>query len=75
MIKNVHFYVDIYMYAVNSTRAFHIIRIHLKMKRGGKWPPDIESLIANEIEPIRPDRSDPRKVRKQAPVHFVYRFQ
>ena len=45
------------------------------MKRGGKWPPDIESLIANEIEPIRPDRSDPRKVRKQAPVHFVYRFQ
>ena len=64
-----------YLYAVNSTRAFHIIRIHLKMKRGGKWPPDIESLIANEIEPIRPDRSDPRKVRKQAPVHFVYRFQ
>lgn len=65
----------IHIYAINSTRAFHNIRIFLKLKRGGKRPPDIESIIANEIEPVRPGRSDPRKVRKQAPVHFIYRFQ
>ena len=65
----------IYKYAINSTRAFHNIRIYLKRKKGGKKPPDIESIIANEIEPIRPGRSDPRKVRKQATVHFIYRFQ
>ena len=65
----------IYMYAINSTRAFHCVRTYLKKKRGGKRPPDIESIITNEIEPIRPGRSDPRKVRKQAPVHFIYRYQ
>ena len=65
----------LYLYAINSTRAFHNIRIYLKRKRGGKKPPDIESIISNEIEPIRPGRSDPRKVRKQASVHFIYRFQ
>ena len=65
----------IHDYAINSTRAFHNIRIYLKKKRGGKRPPDIESIITNEIEPIRPGRSDPRKVRKQAPVHFIYRYQ
>lgn len=64
-----------YMYAINSTRAFHNIRICLKLKRGGQRPPDIESIIANEIEPIRPDRSDPRKVRKQVAVPFIYRYQ
>lgn len=64
-----------YIYAINSTRAFHNIRIYLRMKRGGQRPPDIESIIAHEIEPIRPDRSDPRKVRHQAPIYFVYRFQ
>lgn len=64
-----------YRYAINSTRAFHNIRIYLKLKRGGRRPPDIESIIANEIEPIRPGRSDTRKVRKQAPVYFIYRFQ
>ncbi len=64
-----------YAYTVNSTRAFHNIRIYLKRKRGGKKPPDIETIISNDIEPIRPGRSDPRKVIKQSPVHFVYRLQ
>lgn len=64
-----------YAYAINSTRAFHNIRIYLKRKRGGKKPPDIETIIANDIEPIRTGRSDPRKVRKQSPVHFIYRLQ
>ncbi len=64
-----------YLYAINSTRAFHNIRTYLKKKRGGQEPPDIEAIIANDIEPIRPGRSDPRKVRKQNPVHFIYRLQ
>ena len=64
-----------YVYAINSTRAFHNIRTYLKRKRGGQKPPDIETLIVNDIEPIRPGRSDPRKVRKQSPVHFIYRLQ
>ena len=64
-----------YLYAINSTRAFHNIRTYLKKKRGGQKPPDIEAIIANDIEPIRPGRSDPRKVRKQNPVHFIYRLQ
>ena len=64
-----------YAYAINSTRAFHNIRIYLKRKRGSKRPPDIETIIANDIEPIRTGRSDPRKVRKQSPVHFIYRLQ
>jgi len=29
----------------------------LKYKNGGKHPPNIESIIAKEIEFIRPDRS------------------
>ena len=64
-----------YPYAINSTRAFHNIRIFLKRKKGGQRPPDIDTIIANEIESIRPGRSDPRKVRQQYPVCFFYRFQ
>ena len=64
-----------YIYTINSTRAFHIIRIFLKKKNGGHRPPNIVSIIANEIEPIRPGRSDPRKIRAQAPVNFFYRYQ
>ena len=37
-----------YEYQLNYVRAFHIIRNYLKEK-GGKNPPDIESLIAKEI--------------------------
>lgn len=64
-----------YAYAINSTRAFHNIRIYLKKLKGGQKPPDIETIIANDIEPIRPGRSDHRKVRKQSPVYFIYRLQ
>lgn len=64
-----------YAYAINSSRAFHNIRMYLKKLKGGHKPPDIEAIIANDIEPIRPGRSDPRKVRKQSPVHFIYRLQ
>lgn len=64
-----------YAYAINSTRVFHNIRIYLKKLKGGQKPPDIETIIANDIEPIRPGRSDHRKVRKQSPVYFIYCLQ
>lgn len=63
-----------YLYQINFTRAFHNIRTFLKYKKGGKHPPDIESIIAKEIEPIRPGRSDPRKIKPKSCVHFIYRF-
>ena len=60
-------------YQINLTRAFHLIRFVLnKIKRGIK-PPNIESILEKEIEPVRPDRSSTRKVRHQTPVFFVYR--
>ena len=43
-----------------------------KIKSGIK-PPNIESIIEKEIEPVRPDRSSHRKVRHQTPVFFIYR--
>lgn len=62
-----------YIYQINFTRAFHNINTFLKIK-DGIAPPDIESIIAKEIEPVRPGRSDPRKIRRQHAVYFIYRF-
>ena len=62
-----------YEYQLNYVRAFHIIRNYLKEK-GGKNPPDIESLIAKEILPIRPNRQNERKVKAKSPVSFNYRY-
>ena len=64
----------IYQYQINFTRAFHNIRTFLKYKKGGNQPPDIESILAKESEPIRPGLSTPRRVRPQQPIHFVYRI-
>lgn len=62
-----------YTYQINFTRAFHNIYAFLKIKDGIK-PPDIESIIAKELEPVRSGRSDPRKIRRQGAVFFTYRF-
>ena len=62
-----------YEYQLNYVRAFHIIRNYLKEK-GGKNPPDIESLIAKEILPIRPNCQNERKVKAKSPVSFNYRY-
>ena len=62
-----------YGYQVNFTRAFHIIKAYLKKIKSGCEPPNIESIIEKEIEPIRPGRSSPRKVRVQTFVYFIYR--
>ncbi len=61
-----------YVYTVNITRCFHIIR-DLTKRKGG-IPPDLEKLLLNELLPIRPDRLDPRKVKPQSVVCFNYRF-
>lgn len=61
-----------YSYQVNFTRSFHIIR-HFLTKKGGKIPP-IEHLIAKEILPVRPNRSESRHVRPKTVVCFNYRY-
>ena len=62
-----------YEYVINKTRAIHLIR-DLLLKRKGGHPPDLEGLISNEISPLRPGRSDPRKVRAQSVISFNFRF-
>lgn len=62
-----------YEYVINKTRAIHLIR-DLLLKRKGGPPPDLEALILNETLPLRPGRSDPRKVRTQSVIGFNYRF-
>lgn len=61
-----------YTYQVNFTRAFHIIRTFLN-KKGGTNPP-LDDLIAKEILPIRPGRSDTRNVKPITVVSFNYRY-
>ena len=63
-----------YEYVINKTRAIHLIRDLLMKRKGGSSPPDLEGLISNEILPLRPGRSDPRKVRAQSVIPFNYRF-
>ena len=61
-----------YEYQVNFTRSFHILR-HFLSKTGGKTPP-VDHLIAKEILPIRPGRTDTRYVKAKTVVFFNYRF-
>lgn len=62
-----------YEYSINKTRAIHLIRDALIKRKGGS-PPDLEALISFETLPLRPRRSDPRKVRHQFVICFNYRF-
>jgi len=61
-----------YTYQVNFTRAFHLVREFLRKKSGN--PLNIESLIAKEILPIRPNRSNIRNLKHKDVVCFNYRF-
>ena len=61
-----------YEYQVNFTRSFHILR-HFLNKKGGETPP-VDHLIAKEILPIRPGRSNTRNVQSKTVVCFNYRF-
>ena len=60
-----------YNYQLNFTRAIHICRFFLSIRKGA--PPDVEFLISRELLPVRPGRTDPRKVKPQAAVSFLYR--
>ena len=51
-----------YYYQVNFTRLIHILRDYPRIKKGGKHPPDIESIISKEIGPVRSSRINSRKI-------------
>lgn len=57
---------------VNFTIAIYICREYLRHKRNLS-PPDVIKLIERYILPVRPGRRDPRKVKPQASVSFLYR--
>ena len=57
---------------VNFTIAIYICREYLRNKRNLS-PPDVINLIEKHVLPIRPGRKDPRKVKPQAAVSFLYR--
>lgn len=57
---------------VNFTIAIYICREYLRNKRNLS-PPDVINLIEKHVLPVKPGRKDPRKVKPQAPVSFLYR--
>ena len=57
---------------VNFTVAIYICREYIRQKRNLS-PPDVIKLIEKHILPVRPGRKDPRKVKPQASVSFLYR--
>lgn len=62
-----------YIYQVNYTVAYDACHYLLRLHHGEK-PPDIESLIGQNILPIRPGRKYARQHRFRVPVSFTYRF-
>lgn len=59
-------------YQLNYTRAIRICCYFMSLKKE-KAPPDVEFLISKELLPVRTGRSDPRKVKPQSAVSFLYR--
>lgn len=59
-----------HVYQMNYTIAIHICRYFL---RNDISPPDVEKLIQKNLLPVRPGRSDPRKVKPKSMVSFLYR--
>lgn len=62
-----------YNYQVNLSVAIAISLRFFKAKKDTS-PPDVEALIRKNILPIRPGRSDPRKVQNRSSVSFIYRL-
>ena len=60
-------------YMVNITMSIFFIKEYIIKRKGGD-PPDLEHLIAKQIEPIRPERDFTRNVKSQPYVSFGYRF-
>lgn len=61
-----------YEYQANYSEGFKICREFLRI-HDGKTRLDVSGLIKQNIEPIRPDRSFPRRKRFGIPVAFCYR--
>lgn len=59
-------------YQVNFTIAIHICRYFFKYS-SKRNPPPVESLIQQNILPVRKGRQDRRKLRAQSSVSFIYR--
>ena len=59
-----------HIYQMNYTIAIHICRYFL---RNDISPPNVEKLIQKNLLPVRPGRSDPRKVKPKSVVSFLYR--
>ena len=57
---------------VNFTIAIYICREFLRQKKQLS-PPDVIKLIKKYILPVRLGRKDPRKVKPQSAVSFLYR--
>ena len=60
-----------YVYQTNFTAAVHICRQFL---RGIVAPPKVEALIQQQVVPIRPGRSTPRKTKSIKFNGFLYRI-
>ena len=60
-----------YVYQTNFTAAVHICRQFL---RGDVSPPKVEALIEQQVVPIRPGRSTPRKAKNIKFNGFFYRI-
>ena len=59
-------------YQVNFTLAIHLCR-HFFRFPADISPPDVEMLIQKNLLPVRPGRSDSRKVKPKSAVSFLYR--
>ena len=59
-----------HIYQMNYTIAIHICCYFL---RNDISPPNVEKLIQKNLLPVRPGRSDPRKVKPKSAVSFLYR--
>lgn len=62
----------LHTYQVNFTMAIYICKHFFRCKHN-IHPPNIEALIQKYILPVREGRNDPRKVRPQTAVSFLYR--
>ena len=60
-----------YVYQTNFTAAVHICRQFLQ---GAVSPPKVEDLIEQQVVPIRPGRSTPRKTKNIKFNGFFYRI-
>ena len=62
-----------YVYQINYTMAIHVCRYFLRCIPDIS-PPNVELLLQKLLLPVRPGRSDPRKVTPKSVVSFLYRI-